>query len=188
MGLLMSMKKTGDMINQYKFRNILSILSLLYLCACTSVINKPEQNDFIYKINIESEFDPLYDRAYKSLEDSNFYVVRELNIGATMKKNKARWGDDYNKNGFEEVRTLVLCNPWYANEVLNLDPELIALCPLAVAFLHKAGSTTIIYGRRAPIAEASAAHDILNEVDSIIITAIKKAAMGGDQASAALKK
>jgi len=173
------MKKTDNMIDRYKFRYVFLILSFLYLCACTSVIKKPEQNDFIYKINVESEFDPLYDRTYKSLEDSNFYVVRELNIGATMKKNRKHWGENYNKNGFEEVRTLVLCNVWYANEVLNLDPDLIALCPLAVALLHKAGRTTIVYARRAPFAEGSAAHDILSEVDSKIIKAIKKAAMGG---------
>lgn len=36
-------------------------------------------------------------------------------------------GEDYNRNNFEGVHSMVICNPWYANQVLNLDPVMMTL-------------------------------------------------------------
>ncbi|MFT5133560.1 MAG: hypothetical protein ACI9SC_002033 [Gammaproteobacteria bacterium] len=149
---------------------------LIIMCSCSGTAIKPEQTGSVYEITVTAVFDHLYDSAYKLLEESNMFVVKELNIAATLKRNKKKWGDNYNKNGYEEVRTLVLCNPWYANEVLNRTPRLMTLCPLAVSFLHKEGETTILYGYRAPLAEGTSSYEIFREIDSTIISAIKIAA------------
>ncbi|HSR63949.1 MAG TPA: hypothetical protein VLN56_11145 [Gammaproteobacteria bacterium] len=36
-------------------------------------------------------------------------------------------GEEYNRNNFEDVHSMVICNPWYANQVLNLDPVMMTL-------------------------------------------------------------
>lgn len=164
------------MTDNFPVNRFLLIIPLYWVCACANTVIPQKEIDFVYELTVDSVFDHLFDKTYENLEESKMFVVKELNIGATLKKNKKRWGDNYNKNGYEEVRTLVLCNPWYANEVLNQNPRLMALCPLAVAFLHKEGRTTILYGLRAPLAEGTSSYDLFNEIDSKIITAIKKTA------------
>jgi uncharacterized protein (DUF302 family) len=149
---------------------------LITIAACSTTSSKPKQSNGIYEITVTAIFEHLYDRTYKTLEESKMYVVKELNIGATLKRNKKRWGENYNKNAYEDVRTLVLCNPWYANEVLNRTPSLMTLCPLTVSFLHKEGKTTILYGRRAPLADGTSSYDLFTEIDSTIISAINAAA------------
>jgi len=172
MALLMYMKQVKPMIDrQLK----LFLFSLFFLCSCTNAIITPKKTDAIYKISVDSVFEHIYDRTYETLEESKFFVVKELNIGGSLKHNKKRWGDNYNKNNFEEVRTLVLCSPWYANEVLNRNPESIAICPFSVAFLHKEGTTMIVYARRSLLAAGSPTYDIFSEIDEIIIAAIEKA-------------
>lgn len=36
-------------------------------------------------------------------------------------------GEDYNRNNFEGVHSMVICNPCYANQVLNLDSVMMTL-------------------------------------------------------------
>ena len=115
----------------------------------------------------------VYPKLYKALEDSRFYVIFEADIGKNLARNAEKWGDEYNRNKFEGVRSMVICNPEYANKVLNLDPKMMAMCPITVTLLYKQGTTTILFERLTPVAAGSAAEDILWEVENTIISAIE---------------
>ncbi|MGH1431146.1 MAG: DUF302 domain-containing protein [Neptuniibacter sp.] len=127
----------------------------------------------VLKLQLQGDFEFNYDQVRQSLEDHRFFVVFEPNIGNSLSHFKERWGDDYNRNGFEEIRSLVFCNPWYANQVVNRDPEMAALCPLSVTLLHKEGVTQLMFLRPSQIHPESAAQAILEELEVDIVKALK---------------
>ena len=129
--------------------------------------------DAIYEKNTTQDIETFYPRLYKSLESSGFYVIFEANIGKNLARNAEKWGEEYNRRGFEAVRSMVICNPYYANQVLNLDPRLMALCPLTVTVLYREGQSTVLFERLTPLAVGSNAEDILWEVENTIISAIE---------------
>ena len=131
------------------------------------------EHDSIYVAKTRQDIEKVYPELYKALEDSGFFVIFEANIGKNLARNAEKWGDEYNRNKFESVRSMVICNPYYANKVLNLDPEMMALCPLTVTLLYKQGTTTILFERLTPVAAGSPAEDVLWEVENTIISAIE---------------
>jgi len=150
------------------------ILSVVVFCVAMMFTNHViAETDFVYEANVNQPFDGVYQDLYKALETSRFYVIFEANIGKNLARNAEKWGEDYNRNKFEAVRSMVICNPEYANQVLNLDPAMMALCPLTVTVLHKEGTTTILFERLMPAAKGSAAEDILWEVENTIVSAIE---------------
>ncbi len=132
-----------------------------------------EESDYIFEYSVEKPIDEVYQNVYKSLEESRFYVIFEANIGKNLARNAERWGEDYNRNKFEDVRSMIICNPYYANQIMNLDPKMMAMCPLNVTILHKQGITTVLFKRLAVIAVGSPAEDILWEVENTIVSAIE---------------
>jgi hypothetical protein len=116
----------------------------------------------------------VYDRVYKSLEDARFYVVFEPNIGNNLSRFAERWGDQYNRNKLSAIRSMVFCNVWYTNQVSNLDPDMLSLCPLHMTLIEKDGRTTALFARPTVIAADSPARAILADLESEVITAIKK--------------
>ena len=131
------------------------------------------QTDAIFEASVSKPMDEVYQDLYKALEASRFYIIFEANIGKNLARNAEKWGEDYNRNKFESVRSMVICNPEFANQVLNLDPRMMALCPLTVTLLHKEGTTTVLFEKLMPAAKGSPAEDILWEVENTIISAIE---------------
>ena len=87
-------------------------------------------------------------------------------------------GDDYNRNLLEGITSLVFCSGWYVNQVSNLDPQLLGLCPLHVTLTHKAGVTTVLFNRPTAIAQGSPAVKVLKEAEDEVIQAIEAALNG----------
>lgn len=146
--------------------SVIAVLATILLLPVTA-----QASEYIYSREIQGEFTHIYDQVHKALEQARFYVIFEANIGKNLKRNASRWGEDYNRNGYEEVRSLVICNPWYANQMLNLDPELIAACPFSVSILYRKGTATVLFERPAHLAQGRAA-DLMWEVENTIVTAL----------------
>jgi len=155
-------------------RTLVAGLALALPLAAPSQ-QQAEQGGFVYRQQVRAPLDQVYPQVYRELEASRFFVVQELNIGKQLARNAERWGEDYNRNRIEAVRAMVICNPWYANQLLNLDPDLMALCPLNVMLLHKQGMSTVQYRRLQPAAVGSPAEELLWEVDNRIIAVIESA-------------
>ncbi len=130
-------------------------------------------NPNIYIATIDKPVSAVYKKLYDNLETSNFFVVLEPHISETMARFKERWGEDYNRNKLEDIRSLVVCNVWYVNQVANKDPDMLALCPLRISLVQKGGKTRILFVRPTAAAANSPANPILAEVESIIIKAIE---------------
>ena len=148
---------------------------ILFLMLSSSFINAGEEQNAIYSISAEKSGEEVYQSVYKSLEESRFYVIFEANIGKNLARNAERWGDEYNKNQFEFVKSMVVCNPYFTNQVMNLDPNMMSLCPLNITVLSKEGKSTVLFEKLTPVAKGSPAEDVLWEVENTIITAIENA-------------
>jgi len=149
---------------------LLQVSSILTLCFVTVLV----QASPVLKLKLEGDFSSNYDKVSQALENNRFYVVFEPNIGGSISNFKERWGDHYNRNGFEEIRSLVFCNPWYVNQVINKDPEMAALCPLSVTLLHKENTTQLMFLRPSKLKADSPAQDILLELESDIEKALRE--------------
>ena len=114
----------------------------------------------------------------QKLYDAGFAVVDELPISENLKGMAKKWGADYNRNKLEGITTLVFCSGWYVNQVSNLDPGLLGLCPLHLTLIHKAGITTALFNRPTAIAVGSPAEKVLKEAENEVIQAIEAALHG----------
>ena len=121
------------------------------------------------------DLETTYNSVYKSLEEKRFFVVFEPNIGRNLARFSERWGDDYNRSALNGIRSMVFCNAWYANQVSNLDPDMLALCPLHVTLYRKDSDTRIVFVRPGHVGQGSAAQSLLLELENDVASAIETA-------------
>ena len=122
---------------------------------------------------LDQDLETVYGHVYRSLEEKRFFVIFEPNIGRNLAGFSERWGEDYNRNKLTGIRSMVFCNPWYVNQVSNLDPEMLALCPLHLSLYEKDGRTHVTFIRLSHVGEGSAAKPILAEVEAAVSAAVE---------------
>lgn len=133
-----------------------------------------QENHGVYVQTVDKPIVEVYDKVYKSLEDAQFFVVFEPNIGANLSSFAEKWGDDYNRNNLSAIRSMVFCNGWYANKVSNLDPDMLGSCPLHLTLIEREGKTTVLFNRPSIIAQNSPAKSLLQKIENEVIEAIKQ--------------
>lgn len=152
------------------------ILPLLFLLFSSLVQAAP--NPAIYQASARMPFAKAVKVVTAKLEDAGYAVVDELPVSENLKGMAKKWGPDYNRNKLEGITSLVFCNGWYVNQVSNLDPSLLGLCPLHVTLTHKAGVTTVLFNRPTAIAAGSPAEKVLKEAETEVIQALESALNG----------
>jgi hypothetical protein len=123
---------------------------------------------------VERDLETVYKEVYNSLEEDRFFVVFEPNIGKNLAGFSERWGEDYNRNQLQDIRSMVFCNAWYANQVSNLEPQLLALCPLHISLYQKDALTHIVFTRPTHAGAGSNALDLLQELEADVSAAIRQ--------------
>jgi hypothetical protein len=144
----------------------------LFMSAETAYADSNSQ--IIYKQQVDMPLSAVYGSVYKSLENARFFVVFEPNIGENLARFSGKWGDDYNRNNISAIRSMVFCNGWYANKVSNLDPDMLGFCPLHLTLFERDGKTTVLFNRPGVIAQNSPAKELLMEIESEVIEAIRQ--------------
>jgi uncharacterized protein (DUF302 family) len=124
---------------------------LLVLLALPAWAGSPA----IYERAARLPADAAYAKLYAALEDKGFYVIFEPDMGKALAGMAGKLGDDYNRNQLSTLRSLVFCNPRATNAIANADPALLALCPLHLTLTHKAGVSTVYFGRPSATAAGS---------------------------------
>jgi len=150
------------------FKNFIFILSLLFSTSLFA-------GSGIYKVSVKEDFPSALHTLKKTLEDQGLYIISKADISGTLKRMKGKLGKEYNKRGYSKVQSIIFCNPFYANDVLNLDPDMMALCPLKIMLLEKNGKTTALFVPPTIIAKKSPAKKVLKEVEEKVKKALKKA-------------
>lgn len=129
----------------------------------------------VYVAEASAGMAETYAAVSQALEEARFWVVFEADMGAQMARFAADWGEDYNRNGLEAIRTMVACNAWWTNRVANADPDMLAFCPLRVALTHKAGVTRVMFERPTLMAVDSPALPVMEEIEAELKAAVDAA-------------
>jgi len=156
-----------------KIRISLFIFSLLFV-QLNVQLNAQTAQPGIYKQVINQPMEKVYAAVYQGLEESRFYVVFEPSISKNIARFAEKWGDDYNRNKLDSIRSMVFCNGWYANKVSNADPDMLALCPLSLSLYEKSGKTSVVFVRPTAVGGQSKALPVLQEIEDAVVAAIKK--------------
>ncbi len=131
--------------------------------------------------NIDKPLDMAYSTVYDELESHHFYVVFEPDIQSNLSQMAESWGENYNRNKLQGIRSMVFCNGWYANAVSNVDPDMLALCPLHITLIQQSDRTRVLFSRPTAVAKGSKAEAIALELEQAVSKAL-------DAAVSALKK
>lgn len=132
-------------------------------------------NPLVYDRTVPGEMEDVYKHVFNALENNSYFVIFEPNIGKNLSFSAKRWGDDYNKNKLSSIRSMVFCNAWYANKISNIDPSMLAMCPLHLTLYTKDKQTHILFVRPGKVAAASKAHAIAKELEDDVIRTIEVA-------------
>ncbi len=129
----------------------------------------------IYKVSLNEDFRSSLHTLKKTLEAQDLFIITKADISGTLARMKGKIGKDYNKRGYEVAKSIIFCNPFYANDVMNADPDMMALCPLKIMLLTKNGKTTALFVLPSKLAGSSPAKSILVKVENRVKKALKKA-------------
>ena len=127
----------------------------------------------VYQYQVKQTFDSVYKALHTNLEKNKFYVIFEAKISNNLRRFEKDWGKDYNVNKLETIRSLLVCNIKYTNRVANLDPTMLALCPLRIVLVEKKPNTRILFVKPSVIAAKSKALPVIKEIESKIIATIE---------------
>lgn len=125
--------------------------------------------------SLEQDMEITYRNIYKSLERNDMFVIFEPNIGRNLTGFASRWGDNYNRNRLQDIRAMVFCSAWYVNEVSNVDPEMLALCPMHITLYRQDNITHIVYTRPTHVGRGSAAAGLLEGLEDKVSAAVESA-------------
>lgn len=151
------------------------ILFFCFLFFLAPWVAHAAPDDAVYEKTFEADFDTTYEKVHAALEGVRFWVVTETRISDNLARFAERWGEDYNRNGLDAIRGLVVCNPWYTNQIANHDPRMLGLCPLGITIYTRDGVSHVLFGRPTALAGDSPAREVLQEVETTIIEAIEGA-------------
>jgi hypothetical protein len=124
---------------------------------------------------VEQDLDTVYHNVYNALEENKYFVIFEANIGANLARFSEQWGEAYNRSQLRGIRSMVICNPWYTNEVSNQDPDMLVLCPLHLSLYQKDGITHVGFTRPTHVGEGSDAMPLLKEIETVLSNAVEQA-------------
>jgi len=160
-------------------RQVIGLLSMLWLVPLS--VAGPQLRVW----EVDKDLETAYPVVYQALEANKFFVVFEPDIQHNLSRFAERWGEDYNRNRLEGIRAMVFCNGWYANQVSNADPDMLALCPLHITLVQQAGSTRILFVKPTQVAQGSKAEALAVELEQAVSTAIDQALqqLGGTAAA-----
>ena len=131
---------------------VIKLLGILLLIPMTTLLAEPQAankkveagttttlrvNPLVYDRTVNAGMDEVYKSVFTALENNGYFVLFESNIGKNLSHFAKRWGKDYNKNKLKSIRSMIFCNGSYANQISNIDPSMLALCPLHLTLYIK---------------------------------------------------
>jgi hypothetical protein len=146
-----------------------SLFGLLMILLSPGLLATPPG---ILRLEARAPMGVTYEAVYAALEEARFWVVFEADLGTNLATFAARWGEELNRNALGGIRSIVVCNAWYANQAGNADPDLLALCPLRVNLVEKDGVTRVLFARPTVTAAGSPGIAVVEEVEGAIEAAL----------------
>lgn len=142
------------------------------IAATCLAFNAFASSDQVFEKAINQPLDKAYPAVSKAIEASGFRIVYEVDIGDNLKGIAGKLGDSYNQSKLEGTKSIVFCNGVLANKIGNADPAMLALCPLHVTLVQKAGTTTVLFVKPSAVAKGSPAEAAAKELEAKVTKAL----------------
>lgn len=164
-----------------RLARLLSVGPALLACASSAAVAAAPKDESaqtpgpaLLRWSTAAPLPPVYDAVYKALEDAGFYVVFEANLGKNFERMREKWGDETNRNQLAEIRSMVFCNARLANQVINADPDLVAVCPLHLGLFEKDGVTELRFALPSAAVQSSPGLAAVRKVEAAVRAAVDK--------------
>lgn len=146
------------------------LLCLLALLSANAFAVSPS----VYEKTFEQPLETAYPRVQKALESNGFKIVYETDMQDNLTKFAAKNSvKDFNVNKLDAIKSMVFCNGGYAIKISNLEPGMLALCPLQLTMMQKAGHVTVVFTRPSFVAQGSKAEAPAKELEEKLIKTIE---------------
>lgn len=145
---------------------------LALMLGCLLAVSAYATPSAVYEKSAKMPLSTAVSKLEHSLKKHKFKVVFQIPISKKLAKHAKKWGDNYNRNKLEGIHSVVFCNGWFANEVSNKDPQMLAVCPMHLTVIEKGGMATALFVRPSVIGEGSAAESVLKKLEHKVVAAI----------------
>lgn len=130
-------------------------------------------SEFYTKVVYDS-FESYYPKLLKAIKDNHMNVLYEMDLIKQFKDKgyAEKFGKDFNKNNLESVKTLLICNGYVGNQISNIDPTMMALCPIRLTIIQENKKLIVTFLRHDSIETSSEVKNLLTALDKILINTI----------------
>ncbi|HQU15978.1 MAG: hypothetical protein B7Z66_07900 [Chromatiales bacterium 21-64-14] len=146
--------------------------ALAILLGCMLTFSAYAAPATVYEKSAKMPLDQAYTKVEHSLKTHKFKVVFQVPISKNISRFAKKWGANYNRNKLQGIRSMVFCNGWFANEVSNKDPAMLAVCPMHLTMYEKDGVTTVLFVRPSVVGAGTAAEPVLKKLEAKVTAAI----------------
>lgn len=127
-------------------KNLIAVMALALIPIVS--IARP-----LYIRAVHAPMGVVYKNLVVALGRQGFKVPWGMNIEKRLRMaNHALHLPNFNAQHLTDVRAMIACNPFFFNTIANADPAMIALCPLHITLVSKAGVTYIQYPKEIALA------------------------------------
>jgi len=146
------------------------------LLACLLTLSVWAADSNVYKVNYNVGVDKVLNNILTKFKAEGLVVVWQLDILEEFKSKglDKKFGENFNKAGLSAVKTIIVCNGKFGNDIINADSDMMAYCPVRVTLTEKDGVTTVLYVRPTSAPKDSKGYPSLVELDKKITTSIEE--------------
>jgi hypothetical protein len=133
--------------------------------------------DAVYTKTYDEPMSKIYPKLLASFDNASLIVISEIDILAKFKAAglPEAFGKEFNTNNLTGIKTVIVCNGWFGNEIANSDPLMMAFCPVRVTLIEQDGKTSIMYVRPSVAPKDSKAYLLLKKLEDKVISAVEEA-------------
>lgn len=131
-------------------------------------------SEFYSKVVHES-FDSYYPKLKAAIKKNHMNIIYELDLIKQFKDKgySEKFGSEFNKNKLDGVKTLLICNGYVGNQISNLNPAMMALCPIRLTIIQDSRKLTVTFLRHDSINAPQEVKSLLTTLDTILINTIE---------------
>lgn len=129
----------------------------------------------IHETQINKPIDVYYPLLKKAIEDNKMHVLYEMDLLKKFEDSgyAKKFGTDFNKNNIQAIKTILICNGYVGNQVSNLDPKMMVLCPIKITLIQQGDKTLVSFVKNSDISKNDKINELLMQLDTVIINTIE---------------
>lgn len=127
----------------------------------------------MYVESVAAPISKVMPELQKALGQHHFKVVLHLDILKMIKaKQHMLHIPNLDKPGFSDVQSVVFCNPFFFNQLLNAHWESSAACPLTLTVYGRGEKSYIVYPKRVALTGNTPALNVAKKIDKAVVGAL----------------